>query len=132
MTAKEINNKLRTLIENKIISGFLKTDLCGVLLGSSRYSHFDKFLSNKVDFGLKPLQRIAQTFGYEMQIVFVPSEDEESLNSIVEANNSFIESLDVLLNEELSLPKKTGQGRGRKSKIKNAIDDYFSKYFSII
>lgn len=125
MTVNELNDKLRDIFKSKLDNGYTKSNICSLVLGTSGFAQFENFITDDKTFGFKPLQRIAEAFGYDLHVILLPNEDVDNVNAVNQLNDQFLESADHLLDNGLSLPLPKGR---RTSASKKAIDDYFKKF----
>ena len=131
MKIDEVNSILRSKIMAMINEGWLKTHIGKVLLGANGQAHLNHFLKQNEetgqfnDFGVKPLQKIANVVEFDVRIAFVPKghhDTEEQLNSI---NMNFIQELeDALLNYlNNNVTINTNIIRSNRTQIDNVLDD---------
>lgn len=85
MKSEELNNAFRVIFQQLIDDGYKKRHICSLTLGVQSEPQFEGFLHGK-DFGIKPLQRIIDAFGYDLQIIMVEKNDEVTRNSINNTN----------------------------------------------
>jgi hypothetical protein len=70
MNIQEANKTLRDLFSNLIVNGNVKKrHLCSLILGSQCEPQLDGFMNGR-DFGIKPMEKIADSLGYDIELVF--------------------------------------------------------------
>jgi len=131
MKLNELNTIIRSLINNKIELGWVKSHIGKILLGANGQAHLNRFLTPNPsgtynNFGIKPLQKIAKIIDYDVMVVFVPKDNSEICKSVEEYNDSFLQelskSLDDYINGNFSQDKII---RTSKTQIDNVLDDIF-------
>jgi hypothetical protein len=124
MIYTEVNDLLR-IISRKIISmGFKKTAIGRIIFGASSYPMFNRFIDEdkEQDFGIKPLMRAADVLGYEVRVVFVDPEKEETIvEEIKMKNREFAIELENYLVEYLSNAGE--EKKTRETTLDKAIDN---------
>ena len=135
MLLNDINSRLRATILKLINSGWSKTPIGKVLLGSNGQSYLNHWLKgenkNGHNFGIKPLNRIAKLINYEIHVVFIKKPCEEEHNNYTQnvkylenQNEVFIneleESLVNYLTTTTDMPKSSKVGKGQ---IDHLLDD---------
>lgn len=112
MQNEEFNSLLRTMILDLIQKGWQRTRICKLLMGEA--AQVSRFLTpdeNNLprDFGIKPLQRIAQLLDYDVHVVLIDkredSEKKEEITQLINAiennNLEFLQELREKLEERL-------------------------------
>jgi len=102
MKLNELNEILRSLILNKIENGWIKSQIGKILLGPSGQAQMNRFLSPnesgiKINFGIKPLQKIARLLDYDATIIFIPNNKSEINQAVEECNMRFLSELSIAL-----------------------------------
>ncbi len=135
MLLNDINSRLRATIIKLINSGWSKTPIGKVLLGSNGQSYLNHWLKgenkNGHNFGIKPLNRISKLIDYETHVVFIKKPSEESHNNysdnvkyLEQQNEFFINELEDVLIEYLTnnvdMPRSSKTGKGQ---IDHLLDD---------
>jgi hypothetical protein len=70
MNIQEANKTLRELFNNLIVNeNVKKRHLCSLILGSQCEPQLDGFMNGR-DFGIKPMEKIADSLGYDIELVF--------------------------------------------------------------
>jgi hypothetical protein len=70
MNIQDTNKTLRDLFDNLITNGNVKKrHLCSLILGAQCEPQLDGFMNGR-DFGIKPLEKIAESLGYDIEVVF--------------------------------------------------------------
>ncbi len=121
MKVETLNNFLRTLFKNLINDGYKKRHICSLILSSQAEPQLEGFLQGR-DFGIKPLTKIIDAFGYDLYLVVVPKEDQEIRNNINEANNQVLQDCKSKLINALN-QNFANNGRRKKSSELNIISD---------
>jgi len=133
MKIEEVNDSLRSMINEKIDQGWQKTKIGKVLLGANGQAHLNHFLKVEKDgsihnVGVKPLQKIASTIDFDVMVVFVQKDNQEASKYIQEANMFFVSELSEALQNYLSgntpIPQNT-------NKTKKSIDVVLDQMFDI-
>lgn len=102
MKVENVNTALREIFQEMVDDGHKKRHICGLTLGSQAEPQFDSFLKGS-EFGFKPLQRLIQNMGYELNIIITSEETpQETVNMIEEANNEFLSTYKELLATRLN------------------------------
>lgn len=91
MKVESVNRLLRQMFEKLINDGYKKRHICALTLGVQSEPQFEGFIQGR-DFGIKPLQRIIDAFGYEMQLVMVDKKDKQVSEWIESINQTFLEN----------------------------------------
>ena len=106
MNHEKVNSILRALVLNLLKTGkYKKRDICIATFGGGSSPQFEHFLKGS-DVGIRPLLRIFESFGYELEIVPVPKEVDDARTSksletldsefIADSRKSLIDYLDSL------------------------------------
>ena len=98
MKTEEMNIMLRVAFQELIDGGYKKRHICSLTLGAQSEPQFEGFIQGK-DFGVKPLERILNAFGYDLLLIAIPKDDEESSRNINETNINFISTCKNKLTE---------------------------------
>jgi hypothetical protein len=98
MQINELNSTVRTLIQQLVDQGYKKKPICDVTLGSSFNPQFSNFLNGE-NLGLQPLTRLIEGLGFELHIVPIKKDNNESQveNDLQKKYDEFIQ----LSNQEL-------------------------------
>lgn len=131
MKIDEVNSILRNKILGMINQGWLKTHIGKVLLGANGQAHLNHFLKGNDetgksnDFGVKPLQKIANVVGFDVRIAFVPQGNHDIEEHLSTINMNFITELeDALLNYlNNNVTTNTNITRTSRTQIDNVLDD---------
>ncbi len=91
MKIEEVNEVFRMIFQQLINDGYKKRHICALTLGVQSEPQFEGFLQGK-NFGIKPLQRIIDAFGYELQVLMVNKNDTETKKLINDVNKEFLET----------------------------------------
>lgn len=134
MKIGEVNSILRAKILHLITEGWTKTHIGRVLLGGNGQAHLNHFLKEDTksgmpnDFGIKPLQKIAQVIGYNVCIAFVPDDSREVEEYLEQLNMVFVEDLDQsLINYLNNNTTNTKIIRTSKTQMDEVVDDICSE-----
>lgn len=128
MTSPELNNLLRTLVISLTNSGWLKTSIGKILLGSNGQAHMNhwlKFDGEKCnDFGIKPLERIGNLLEYETHIVYISKDDRETKKLLDSKNQEFMNILETSMKDFLANKAPSPKvGRSSNSKIDKVLEE---------
>jgi len=126
----KLNTELRNLLIGLVEKGYKKTDIGRLLLGSNGYGPISKFISqtdNRVNFGAKPLSRIAEQAGYTLELAFVKKGKDSRLDAININNDEFLEELPSLIENYLNGEYNKDMQKTRKSKAVSAISEILSE-----
>jgi len=129
MKIEEVNEMLRTMINDKINQGWQKTKIGKVLLGANGQAHLNHFLKVEDDgsihnIGIKPLQKIATTIDYDVMVTFVPKGNTGAVNYIKDCNSYFINELSKALYDYLSGDTPIPHvGNKTKSSVELVLDE---------
>jgi hypothetical protein len=91
MKVEVLNNALRRVFHSLIGDGYKKRHICALTLGVQSEPQFEGFMQGR-DFNTKPLQRIIDAFGYELQLVVIDKENEELKNYLQDINEEFFKN----------------------------------------
>lgn len=91
MKVKTLNDFLRNVFKQLIDDGYTKRQICMLTLGAQSEPQFDGFLQGK-DFGIKPLSKILDAFGYNFEIGIVKKDNIENEKIINKLNDPFLEN----------------------------------------
>jgi len=132
MQVEQLNDILRITINNLIDDGYKKSSICGVTLGTQSTPHFQRFI-NGYDLGVKPLSRIVDGFGYDLQLVCVPKKDKNEINevsnNIYKLNENFIQSAQTALKNYLNGDNKQTISK-TKTIEKESVRDFLDSFLS--
>lgn len=102
MKVENVNSMFRNLFEELLCNeNIKKKHICSLLLGSQCEPQFDGFMKGN-NFGIKPLQKIAESLGYDVQLIFTQKNDEELSKHIMDVNHNFIKDTETKLMKHLS------------------------------
>lgn len=116
MKVEEVNNVFRIIFQQLIDDGYKKRHICSLTLGVQSEPQFEGFLQGK-EFGIKPLQRIVDAFGYDLRIVMVEKSDIETKNSINNMNDDNLKNCKTNLVKSLDNEDKIKSSSVIKSGI---------------
>jgi hypothetical protein len=130
MNHSEVNSNIREVVADLLSRGHKKTNIGKSLLGPSGYTQLLKFLdedmTTRSDFGIKPLQKIANLLDCEVQIVFVDKEFQDG-DILKNQNHKFINELKDgianFLSENTSGPSIHQENIKRRTKLDDIIDE---------
>ncbi len=105
----DINLLLKEII-NKIIEKYsnftgIKSKIARILMGTNNQPAFLKWINdetNSINFGIKPLSRIAESAGYKVLITFVDKQDTELTKICQDQNIKFVGMLQEAVEDYLS------------------------------
>lgn len=129
MNITKLNTELRNLLLGLVQKGYKKTDIGRLLLGSNGYAPISKFISSSgvpVNFGAKPLSRIADQAGYTLELAFVKKGKTSNIEDIDSNNSEFLEELPSLIENYLNGEYNKDMQKTRKSKATSAINEMLS------
>ena len=126
----ELNNILRQLVVDLLATGkYKKRDIVVATLGGGSSPQFEHFLKGS-DVGIKPLTRLFESFGYELEIVPVPKENsEEALTkkSVRMLDKEFVDDCKKSLTSYLDSEEAKTAVRGSVSKVFEDVADNILK-----
>jgi hypothetical protein len=129
MKVENVNMIIRDMFTNLVNDGYKKGHICGLTLGSQSAPQLESFLKGN-DFGIKPLQRLINNLGYEVNLVIVPSSDTEITKFVNEVNTEFITNVSKSLIEKLNNENIVKSATTVKSGIiVDAANDLFDEIF---
>ena len=99
MDVYELNDLLKTII-NELIEDWgsvpgIRHKVSKILLGAHGQAAINKWLTGNrsTPFGIKPLTRIANLLGYDINLAFVKNENQKEINIIDNLNVDFVKEL---------------------------------------
>ncbi len=127
MKHDEINEVLRNIFNQLINDGYRKKHICDITNGSQKLPQFDQLI-NGGDLGLKPLERIFNSMGYELMITPIPKDNEEKKHILKEYVEEFIDASKFSLVECLESAEVIRETK--KTKVSSifikTVDDIFN------
>ncbi len=127
MLIDDTNDLIRNSINELINTGWLKTHIGKLLLGPNGQAHLNHFLKTEDNdlpnnFGIKPLQKIAQGLEYDVHVVFVHPDNTEQINILNNANQKFVKVIMETIVEHMKGEHKMEIPKA-KSQIDSVLDD---------
>jgi hypothetical protein len=133
----EINDQLKNLVSDLVGLGYKKTVIGKILLGTSGYAPILKFLDENneanldLNLGIKPLDKVGKTIGYDLRLVYVKQDNTDMINGIEEVNNTFFEELKVGLvnymnSEACNTRKPYTINRKRKNQFEATLEEFLA------
>jgi len=89
MNIETVNSVVRNMLQDLVNDGYKKRHICSLTLGLQSEPQFDNFLKGN-DLGFKPLQRIINNLGYDINIAIIPKEENEIEKFIKDTNYNFL------------------------------------------
>lgn len=121
MLYTELNSELRGFCKQLIDDGYTKSQICNILLGQQKLPMFSSFIENEDrNFGIGVLSQIFEIFGYDLMVIPVLRDSEES-PKITDLKNKFIQNYRVMLTEGLANQKN--EENKKSTKVQQAIKD---------
>lgn len=124
---REINELLRDAVMDVIeeysgITG-IRTKIARMMIGTNSQSLLHSWLNNtnNTNLGFKPISRIAESFGYDVKVVFVNRDDKEVMEGIDELNKSFVNFMKEVLSNRLQKYRDESYNKSKNENDKNII-----------
>lgn len=128
MVINQLNDLLRQIFGELVEKGYKKKPMADVTLGSSFGPQFNKFFVEKTDLGLSPLTRMVEGLGYELHLVPIKQDDEETKKLLESQYETFeSETKEDLINYLDNRPAQTRSSGG--GKVSKAFDDHVDDIF---
>ncbi|MDD4081808.1 MAG: hypothetical protein PHD05_00340 [Sphaerochaetaceae bacterium] len=89
MNINTINFVIRKILQDLVNDGYKKRHICSLTLGLQCEPQFDNFLKGG-ELGFKPLQRIINNLGYDINIAIVPKNENDITKFINDTNQNFL------------------------------------------
>lgn len=125
MNHQGLNSVIREMCNEIVESGYKKNAICSVTMGNAYGAQFSKFLEG-TDLGISPLNRFAEGLKYELLIVPVKPEDEETKEQVKEICDKFVkdskEKIINALENRTIIPRRTKNPETEKT-IEHTIDN---------
>lgn len=133
----QVNERIKKLIDNLVERGILKTTIGKILLGMNNYTRMSRFYNQGINFGIKPLKKIAMLNRCELRLVFLDPKQHVDLDSkIMERNFEFFNEIEdgiveyannniTVDNEELYKQKKRSTLEDIVEGFLNSDDDEY-------
>lgn len=122
------NELLRTFIKKLLNDGHTKFQICSLTFGAQSCPQLEKFIDG-IDLGVKPISRLLNNMGYDLHLVAVPKEDNDTSNQLTEIDKLFFEAMKYLVAERLDNLENTPRTRKGRTSI---IDSEISKFTEAI
>lgn len=122
MKFKDFNIMIRELCNQLISEGYNKQAIGAVTLGTTSMPLFERLLEGK-DIGNKPLERLLNSFGYELMIQAVKDKDQKIKASIEQSNLDFLRNIKTDLKNYLDNRVVNKRGCKKNVEVHNQIDD---------
>ena len=117
MKIQNVNMVLRNMFSTMMTDeNVKKRHICSLILGTQCEPQFDGFINGR-DFGIKPLEKIAENLGYDIELVFIKKPAKS------DSNQNILESIENT--EEIESVNKLNQDFVTKAteKIKNGLNN---------
>jgi len=128
MNAENFNGLLRNIFIELINQGYKKFPMAEVTLGKTFSPQFSKFLE-ETNLGLTPLERMVKGLGFELHLIPVKVDDQESHEFMNKKYQEFVETskndlIDYLDNREV---KTGGKSSTSESIFDEELDDLLNE-----
>ncbi len=133
MNQQEINDLFRNLIKSLADEGYKKTNVGKVLFGLNAFSQIDRFIKSidnegeKVNFGISPLTKIGNLLDYNLALVYIDPNDQQTNDLVYQKNMEFYELLKTKIKDYLDNNIQSRKNAlSDKEKLHRDVDELLS------